>query len=76
MTSLEQTIMREISTLPESNLMDVLTFVRFLKVSVPDKEKTRSEFKEALKDARATARKYKITQADIDAEIHAVRDNK
>jgi hypothetical protein len=69
MTSLEQTIMREISTLPESNLMDVLTFVRFLKVSLPDKEKTRSEFKEALQDARKTARKYKITQADINAEI-------
>jgi rRNA maturation endonuclease Nob1 len=76
MTSLEQTIMREISTLPESNLMDVLTFVRFLKVSLPDKEKTRSEFKEALQDARKTARKYKITQADINAEIRAVRDGK
>lgn len=74
MTSLEQTIMREISTLPESSLTDVLTFVRFLKVSQPDKEKTRREFKEALKDARATARKYNITQADIDAEIRAVRD--
>jgi hypothetical protein len=76
MTDLEQTIMREISTLPESNLVDVLAFVRFLKVSLPDKEKTRSEFKEALKDARTTARKYKITQADIDAEIRAVRDGK
>jgi rRNA maturation endonuclease Nob1 len=76
MTSLERTIMREIATLPESNLMDVLTFVRFLKVSLPDKEKTRSEFKEALKDARKTAKKYKITQADINAEIRAVRDGK
>jgi len=76
MTSLEQTIIREMSTLPEASLTDVLTFVRFLKVSLPDKEKTRSEFKEALKDARATAKKYKITQADIDAEIRAVRDGK
>ena len=76
MTNLERTIMREISTLPESNLMDVLTFVRFLKVSLPDKEKTRSEFKAALKDARKTAQKYKITQADINAEIRAVRDGK
>jgi len=76
MTELEQTIMREISTLPESRLTDVLTFVRFLKISLPDKEKTRSEFKEALKDARATAKRYKITQADIDAEIRAVRDGK
>ena len=76
MTSLERTIMREISTLPESNLADVLAFVRFLKVSHPDKEKTRAEFKEALQDARATAKKYKITQADIDAEIRAVREGK
>ena len=84
MTNLEQTIMREIATLPhrpsvplgESSLTDVLTFVRFLKVSMPDKEKARSEFKDALKDARATAKKYKITQADIDAEIAAVRDGK
>ncbi len=76
MTNLEQTIMREIATLPESGLTDVLTFVRFLKVSMPDKEKVRSEFKDALKDARATAKKYKITQADIDAEIRAVRDGK
>jgi rRNA maturation endonuclease Nob1 len=74
--NLEQTIMREISTLPEAHQMDVLTFVRFLKVSLPDKEKTRSEFKKALKDARSTAKKYKITQADIDAEIQAVRDGK
>ena len=56
--------------------MDVLTFVRFLKVSLPDKEKIRNEFKEALKDARKTAKKYKITQADINAEIRAVRDGK
>ena len=76
MTRLEQTIMREISTLPESNLADVLAFVHFLKVSQPDKEKTRSDFKEAIKDARATTKKYKITQADIDAEIQAVRDGK
>jgi hypothetical protein len=60
MTSLEQTIMREISTLPESNLMDLLTFVRFLKMSLPDKEKTRSEFKEALYDARTTAKNTKL----------------
>jgi hypothetical protein len=76
MTNLEKTILREISTLPESNLVDVLAFVRFLKVSAPDKEKTRNEFKEALKDARATAKKYKITQVDIDTEIRAVRDGK
>ena len=76
MTNLEQTIMREIATLPESRLTDVLAFVRFLKVSLPDKEKVKREFKEALKDARATAKKYNITQEDIEAEIRAVREGK
>ncbi len=76
MTQLEQTIMNEIATLPESRLTDVLAFVRFLKVSMPDREKVKRDFKEALKDARATARKYNVTQADIDAEIRVVRDGK
>jgi len=76
MTNLEQTIMREIATLPESRRAEVLAFVRFLKIATPDKEKTRSEFKEALKDACSTAKKHKITQADINAEIRAVRDGK
>jgi rRNA maturation endonuclease Nob1 len=76
MTTFEQTLLSEISTLPESRHADVLAFVRFLKISIPDEEKIRRDFKEALKDARATARKYNITQDDIDAEIRAVRDGK
>ena len=76
MTSFEQTLLREIATLPESRRADVLAFVRFLKVSLPDKEKTRREFKEALKEARATAHQFQITQEDIEAEIQAVRDGK
>jgi hypothetical protein len=76
MTSFEQTLLREIATLPESRKADVLAFVRFLKVSLPDNEKTRREFKDALKEARATARQFQITQEDIAAEIRAVRDGK
>jgi rRNA maturation endonuclease Nob1 len=76
MTTFEQILLSEISTLPESRRADVLAFVRFLKISIPDEEKIRRDFKEALKDARATARKYNITQDDIDAEIRAVRDGK
>jgi hypothetical protein len=76
MTTFEQTLLREVSTLPESRQADVLAFVRFLKISLPDEEKIRDDFKEALKDARATAEKYNITQEDIDAEIRAVRDGK
>jgi hypothetical protein len=76
MTQLEQTIMSEIATLPESRLTDVLAFVRFLKVSIPDREKIKSDFKDALKDAHATAQQYNITQDEIDAEIRSVRDGK
>jgi hypothetical protein len=76
MTNFEQTLLREISTLPESRQADVLAFIRFLKVSLPDNEKIKSDFKEALKDAQETAKRLNITQEDIDAEIRAVRDGK
>jgi len=74
MTPFEQTLLREVATLPESRQADVLAFVRFLKISLPDKEKIRLDFKEALKDARETAERLNMTQEDIDAEIRAVRD--
>lgn len=76
MTTFEQTLLREVSTLPESRHADVLAFIRFLKISLPNEEKIREDFKEALKDARETAQKLNITQEDIDAEIRAVRDQK
>jgi phage regulator Rha-like protein len=75
MTSFEQTLLREVATLPESRQADVLAFIRFLKISLPeDREKIRQDFKEALKDARETAKNLNITEEDIDAEIRAVRD--
>ena len=76
MTDFEQVLLKEVATLPESRQVDVLAFIRFLKISLPNEEKIREDFKEALKDARATAEKYTITQEDIDAEIRAVRDGK
>ena len=76
MTEFEQTLLKEVATLPESRRADVLAFVRFLKISLPDKEKIRADFKEALQDARATAQRYNITEDDINAEIRAVRENK
>jgi hypothetical protein len=76
MTTFEQTLLREVSTLPESRQADVLAFIRFLKISIKDDGELEREFDEAIKDARATALKYNITQTDIDAEIRAVRDGK
>ena len=76
MTTFEQTLLREVSTLPESRQADVLAFVRFLKISLKDDDELEREFDEAIKEARATALKYNITEEDIDAEIRAVRDGK
>jgi len=76
MTTFEQTLLREVATLPESRQADVLAFIRFLKISLPDGEKIKADFKEALKDARETAQRLNITQEDVDAEIRAVRDRK
>jgi len=76
MTTFEQILLREISTLPEARRADVLAFVRFLKISLLDDDELERQFDEAILDARATAKKYNITQEDIDAEIRAVREGK
>jgi hypothetical protein len=74
MTSFEQTLLHEVSTLPESRRLDVLAFIRFLKITLPDTEKIRRDFKAAMTDAHETAKNLNLTPEDIDAEIRAVRD--
>ncbi|MFM8876204.1 MAG: hypothetical protein ACKOGC_09055 [Anaerolineae bacterium] len=77
MTNLEQTIMTEISTLPETRLPDVLAFIRYLKLSIPKEQKEIEEqFDKALKSIRARATEMNITDEDIEAEIRAVREGK
>jgi len=77
MTELEQTIMTEISTLPETRLPDVLAFIRYLKLSIPKEQKEIEErFDEAMKSIRARAKEMNITDEDIEAEIRAVREGK
>ena len=77
MTELEQTIMTEISTLPETRLPDVLAFIRYLKLSIPKEQKELEErFDDALKSIRARAKEMNITDEDIKAEIRAVREGK
>ena len=74
MTEFEQTLLQEISTLPESRRADVLAFVRYLKLSIPSEElEIERRFEESLKSVRARAKEMNITQEDIDAEIRAVR---
>jgi hypothetical protein len=76
MTNLEQTIMREISTLPENRLEDVLTYIRFIKLGLADSNDIEKRFDESWKRVQARAKKLKITQKDIKEEIRAVRAGK
>lgn len=74
MTNFERTLLQEIATLPQSRRADVLAFVRYLKLSIPNEDlEIEKRFDRALKSIRARAKKLNITQADIDAEIRAVR---
>ena len=74
MTDFEQTLLQEISTLPEARRADVLAFVRYLKLSIPDEElEIEKRFDKSLKSIRARAKKMNITQEDIDMEIRAIR---
>lgn len=74
MTELEKIIFREISTLPESRLRDVLRYIRFIKLGLADSVEIERRFEKSLKRVRARAKKLNITQEDIDAEIRAVRE--
>ena len=76
MTTMEKTIMQELSALPEEKLADVLTYIRFVKFSLTDAAELEKRFDKSWKRVQARAKKLKITQADIDAEIRAVRAGK
>jgi hypothetical protein len=74
MTSFEQTLLREIATLPESRRADVLAFVRFLKISLMDNDEVERRYDDAIKTIRETGERYNITEKDIEDEIRAVRE--
>lgn len=76
MTNLEQTIMREISTLPEDRLNEVLRYIRFIKLGLADSDEIKKRFDKALESIRARAKEMNITEEDIEAEIRAVREGK
>ena len=72
--SVKDALIREIETLPEQKQADVLTYVRFLKLGLADRDTLERDFAQALEQARALAAERQITPADIDAEIQAVRE--
>jgi hypothetical protein len=77
MTKLVQTIMREITTLPEDRLSNVLAYIRFLKFGLDaDQKDIEERFEKSWKRVRARAKKLNISQDDIEAEIRAVREGR
>jgi len=74
MTRFEQTLLKEVAALPESRRVDVLAFVRYLKISLMDEEELDKQYDAAVKEIRTTAKRYKITPQDIEEEIRAVRE--
>ena len=76
MTNLEETIMREISSLPEDRLNEVLRYIRFIKLGLTNRDEIEKRFDRALKSIRARAKEMNITEEDIEAEIRAVREGK
>jgi hypothetical protein len=76
MSNLEQAIMREISTLPEDRLNEVLRYIRFIKLGLADSDEIERRFDESWARVRARAKELNITEEDIEAEIRAVREGK
>jgi hypothetical protein len=76
MSNLEQAIMREISTLPEDRLNEVLRYIRFIKLGLADSDEIEKRFDESWARVRARAKELNITEEDIEAEIRAVREGK
>ena len=76
MTSYEQTLLQEIAILPESRRADVLTFVRYLRLSLMDDVELERRYDAAIATIRETTERYVITETDIDDEIRAVREER
>ncbi len=73
MTSFEQTLLHEISALPESRRPDVLAFVRYLRISLREDDELERRYDAAINRIRESARRYNITEQDIADEIRSVR---
>lgn len=74
--SLKDALLREIESLPEQRQADVLAYVRFLKLGLADPATVERNFDQALAQARSIAQERGITEADVEAEIRAVRSGR
>ena len=74
MTDFEETLLKEVAALPLARQADVLTFARYLRISLMDDAEVERRFDTAIEKIRETAQRYNITEKDIEDEIRAVRD--
>lgn len=75
MSDIAQTIMREIETIPENRLVNILAYIRFIKLGLDlDEKEIEERFERSWEQVRSRAKKLNITSEDIDAEIRAVRE--
>jgi len=74
MNSLEKIIMDEISSLPDMRLVDVLGFIRYLKMERHDAPAgIEAWFEYAIKVMRTHAEELNITEAAAEPEINSVQ---
>ena len=71
--TIKEALLNEIETLPEPRQADVLAYVRFIKIGLADPATLERQFGDALDRARLIAAQRQITDADIEAEVQAVR---
>jgi len=71
--TIKEALLTELETLPEAHQADVLAYVRFIKIGLANPATLDQQFVEALARVRAIATDRQITDADIEAEIQAVR---
>jgi len=77
MNDLEELIMKEISTLNDMRLIDVLGFIRFLKAETPSRQPWIEEwFEKSLQTIHAREAEYELTEADIQRQVQALRAHK
>jgi len=76
MVDFEQTLLQEIAALPQNRRVDVLAFVRYLKLSISKEElQLEQRLDNVLQAIHARTENSNISSEDIDAEIRAVRDD-
>jgi len=77
MSDIAETIMREIETLPENRLANILAYIRFIKLGLDlDENEIEERFERSWEQVRGRAKELNITPEDIENEIRAVREGK